>query len=260
MAGYALIRELMAKGWSQAQIDAYLNTQTAPGKANKGKPESTFSKNSEAYYPGKTRGIPAQPTRAKQIYERLPGMEQPQVASNYDPGIEQLQNSPYSTPTAPGEFVGAMPDPTDTAMRQGQQIVAQATGSPPLPMPEQTQRVQAYQAAQQAGPKVNWQNGPSLDFYNESAGWNMDRRGHQMGRMPGSAQGMPNLTQAVMEQGGQQVEQQKQMMETAFANANDEASQNVLQANRNMLDMFSKGGQNPLLGGSFLGKLFGGLF
>ena len=264
MAGYADYRRLLMQGYTPEEIAAYFKTQGAPGKVDKAPPESTFQKNSDAFYPGKTRGTPAQPARQKQIYERLPGMEE-NLARNYDPGIEELQKSPYRTSPAPGEFVGAMPDPASAALREGQQIVAQATGSPPLPMPEQTQRAQQYVAQQQAGPKVNWQNGPSQAFYEASAGWNMRDNGApmrpQMGRLPGAAEGLPNLTKSIMEQGPQQqVAQQRQMMETAFSNANDEASKNVLQANRSMLDIFGGQGQNPLLGGSFLGKLFGGLF
>jgi hypothetical protein len=214
----------------------------------------------------------------KRFQQRLPGMAEAE-ARNYDPGIAELQRKPYATPYSPGEYVNAMPSLETQALQQGQALVAQATGAPPLPLPEQAAApMAALQAAPQMapqaapppspqaapGPRVNWQNGPSREFYEANAGWNPDKGIGlaQMGRNPQTAQGLPNISKAIMEQGPQQqISQQRQMMETAFANAGDnESTQSVLQANRAMLDKFGNMGGNPLLGGSFLGRLFGGLF
>jgi len=267
MAGYADYRRLLMQGYTPEEIAVILGKPGGTTKVNEGNrrvPGAVYQQN-QPTTPTRDE-LQARKPKKKQIYERLPGME-PDPNRNFDPGIAELQASPYSTPYNPGEFVGSMPDPGEQALRQGQALVAQATGSLPQPLPEQAARAQAAVQAVQApsGPKVNWQNPPSMDFYEQSAGWNMRDNGAPlrpgMGRMPATAQGLPNVSKAILEQGPQQqVDQQRQMMETAFANSEGEAAQNVLQANRSMLDMFGKGGGNPLLGGSFLGKLFGGLF
>ena len=264
MAGYADVRRLLAQGYTMAEIDVILGKaggQTKVNEGNKRVPGAVYRQNQ-----------PTTPTRAqvqargprKRFQQRLPGMEEESLR-NYDPGIAELQRSPYATPYNPGEYVNAMPSLETQALEQGQALVAQATGTPPLPLPEQA-ATRATPPPPQAAPglRVNWQNPPSQAFYEANAGWNPDRGIGlaQMGRNPQTAQGLPNISKAIIEQGPQkQIAQQKQMMETAFANAGDnESAQQVLQANRAMLDKFSGMGGNPLLGGSFLGKLFGGLF
>jgi len=262
MAGYADVRRLLAEGYSMAEINVILGKpggQTKVNQGNKRVPGAVYRQNQ-----------PTTPTRAevqargpkKRFQQRLPGMAEAELR-NFDPGIAELQNSPYATPYNPGEFVNAMPNLETQALEQGQALVAQATGTPPQPLPEQLAARAAPPVPQATGPNVNWQNPPSQAFYEANAGWNPDRGIGlaQLGRNPKTAQGLPNVSKAILEQGPQQqIAQQKQMMETAFANAEGEAAQNVLQANRAMLDKFGGMGGNPLLGGSFLGKLFGGLF
>lgn len=249
MAGYADVRRLLAEGWSMAQINQYLKTQGAPGKSNMGPPESTIRKGGGTQF-SKTRGLGG----AKQIYERLPGARDAELVN-----LSQ-RNMAWGDPGGPGEFTEmeamaqppVMPEPV---------AVKPAPFSPPPVVSSADQKL--AQAAQQLpGPKVNWQNGPSQAFYEESAGWNMKDRGMSMGSRPMASQ-LPAATRSVMGQGMPQLDQQRKMVSEGLlaqgADNKDAQRVNIMQqANFDMLgQQNSQSMFNPM---SFLGKIFGGMF
>lgn len=245
MAGYADYRRLIMQGWSNEEAARILQGKKPIDRRLEADPSF---QNKPFLRPQKNR---------KLIYERHPDMEPRGLSpgSNYDPGIEELQNSPYRTPMNPNEYVGlgSRPAPEPAPVAQPAPFVPQ----PPAVSSAEQKLVQAQ--ATLPGPKVNWQNGPSREFYEANAGWNMPDRG--LGARPMSKQ-FPAATQSVLAQGMPQLDQQRKMVsEGLLADPQNQDAQRVnimQQANFDLLGQQQAQSMfNPM---SFLGKIFGGMF